>query len=101
MEQRYLRALHDYDGPRLTDVQRLLILVLAGYCGKRGFCWPKVSTLARVTGLTDSTVRANTAALERMGLLEKKRQRRRGAGNLYRLTGPFDDAGGGLDDLPL
>ena len=101
MDYRYVTALHDYDGPRLTTSQRLVICVLAAMSQKRGFAWPTVATLSLITGLASSSVRSVTAELEGLGLLEKRRQRRGRAGNLYRLTGVFDDGGGDLEDLPL
>lgn len=56
------------------------VLVALGYmANERDECWPSQSTLARMTSLTDRTVRTALAALEADGLITRT-PRHRGVG---------------------
>lgn len=65
---------------------------LAGYADAEGVAWPKVSTIAQVTGMTERHVRRQLATLEAQGLIEREERFRQRAGgntsNHYRLAVP-------------
>jgi DNA-binding MarR family transcriptional regulator len=71
----------------ITSAGFRLAYILAGYINRTtGLAWPTQETLARVTGLTDRTVRSLTADLIKGGHIECKNSRGRHRPNLYRLV---------------
>lgn len=51
---------------------KLVLLCLADHCGEGGACWPAVSRIMVLTGLSESTVRNCIIKLEASGYLAKK-----------------------------
>jgi hypothetical protein len=75
--------------------RKLLLLVLATYADKFGFCWPSQETLARDTEQSVDSVQRQLGALEKLKLLERARMpKRRGQwqGHRYRLTLQIDQS---------
>lgn len=71
---------------------------LAGYADADGQAWPKLSTLAEVTGMSQRHVRRQLEKLETDGLLTRDEQYRQSGGNtsnLYTLAIPGEQLVGG------
>lgn len=61
-----------------SDVQpapkRLVLLAIADNASDEGICWPKVSTIARKSGLSESSVQRWMAQLESEGVISREKQ---------------------------
>ena len=53
----------------LPPMDRLLLLAYADMCTGEGRCWPSTSFLARLLGVSDSTLRASKKRLLTHGLI--------------------------------
>lgn len=75
---------------------------LAGYADADGIAWPKVSTLADVTGMTERHVRRQLKTLEDATLIAREERFRPGAGgnssNYYKLAMPRSELIGDRPD---
>ncbi len=66
-------------------------LYLDDRANKEGTCWPAIPTIARDTGLSQSTVRRALQDLRQEGLLTSRKRYRKNGGdssNLYALKRP-------------
>lgn len=63
---------------------KLVLVALANFADAQGFCYPSQSTLARLTGQTERTVRTHLAALEDADLIARPFENKRANGGLYR-----------------
>jgi hypothetical protein len=78
---------------------------LAGYADPDGKAWPKLSTLAQVTGMSERHVRRQLRTLEQAGLLISETRTRETLGgqtsNAYWLALPDDELIGERPDRPV
>lgn len=50
--------------------QKLVLLALADMTNAEGYCWPSVGTLAKMTNLSDSSIRSHIKTMKEAGYLE-------------------------------
>lgn len=80
---------------QITAVQKLVLFALNEHCNPAHGdwrCFPSQKTLAKLTGLSDRTIRASMAELEKLGLIRVAHQydgQRRQQNNMYWLNAPF------------
>lgn len=60
----------------VTPAAKLTYAVLAGHSDRYGVCWPSHPTLARLTGLSISSVQRSVRELVSLGVLVKRSRRR-------------------------
>lgn len=58
--------------------------VLSSFANKDGVCWPVMSAIARIAGLTPPSVRKAVKELETLELIEVERSPQR-KGNIYKM----------------
>ena len=68
----------------LSSTEILLMLALNEYVDSAGRCWPAQSTLAKMTKLSERTVRDHIARLTDRGLIVREKQPKRGGGWHYK-----------------
>lgn len=80
--------------PKLSPLERFVLVSLADNADISGLCWPHQETTAERTGLGLRTVRTHIATLQERDLLSREAQMKvtgRGrASDLYRLNVPWD-----------
>ncbi|MFJ3035576.1 helix-turn-helix domain-containing protein [Curtobacterium pusillum] len=84
----------------MDPYERLVYLTLRSHADKRGVAWPSRSTLAKESGLSESTVKKRLVALEEHGLIRVTVRPKQGAKhdpNLYQVLKLHDD--GPRDDV--
>lgn len=73
-----------------SAAEKLVLMALADNADNDGYCWPGNAKTAERCQMSESSVRRHIVALERAGLIEKVKRRRRKDGTLsvwiYRLT---------------
>ena len=92
---RWIRAARDVQLPEtLPLTRRLVLLTLATFADREGRCFPRIKTLARVTGLKARAVQAALRDLEAHGLIRTRPGRRKDSGrrgaNVYTMTPTVD-----------
>ena len=65
---------------------KLVLLALADFADESGYCWPRVSVLVEMTGLSERAVRTAITALTAAGLLITDRAVGRGNSSRYVLS---------------
>ena len=68
----YLRLDNDIFSLRLDPYEFQVYAYLVSYAGKKGECWPSTNTIARVLGMSQSTVIAKIDCLVRRQLIDKR-----------------------------
>ena len=60
----------------LSPSEKLVLIVLANYANEKNQCWPSQKTLAKLTELTDRSIRNCLSSLEQKGLIYRTHQQR-------------------------
>lgn len=58
----------------LNSTDKLILLELLGFIGKRHFSWPSQQTLAKRLGLSERTVRGSLKRLTEKGIIKKMKR---------------------------
>lgn len=74
----------------LNVYEKMLLVILASYCGKKSKCFPSHVSLKRDCSMSTDSIKRYTKSLARMGLIEIIR--REGQNNLYKLKIPSSNS---------
>jgi DNA-binding transcriptional regulator YhcF (GntR family) len=72
MSVEHLAMVFEADG--LASNETLLLLAYANYTDAHGYCWPGMTRLAAMTGLSESTLKRTRKSLESKNLLRSQRR---------------------------
>ena len=89
--------------PIYPPATKLILIVLANYCDEKGSCYPSVSTLASICGVSGRQVRRCLSALQQSKMIRTEPRIMRGGqtSNRYFLRVDVDDRGVGHQSHPL